>query len=133
MPTRTRLTTITLCLAVAGLSILALPVPAPAQLQAEVAKRLRVEWSHVEDAAGPPRLAGHIYNDSAYRVGSVRLRIEMADASNQVQDVLAWVYVTIPARSRAYFSLRRPAGGETLRIVVESFVLIAREGTDETP
>jgi hypothetical protein len=111
-----------------------LPNPVAAQPYADVAKLLRVESESGVDALGPPRLTGHIYNDSAYRIGSVRLRIETVDASNQVvKESLAWVYVTVPARGRAYFSVRRPSSGELFRLTVESFVLIAREAVDETP
>lgn len=121
-------------LAVGGLIFLAGVELAGAQSQADVARLLRIEWEPTADVFGPPRLAGHIYNDSPYRVGSIRLRVESLDASSQVlSETLAWVYVTVPARSRAYFSLRRPPGGETFRLAVESFVLIAREAIDETP
>jgi hypothetical protein len=106
---------------------------AAAQSQAEVAKLLRVEWEPGSDKWGPPRLVGHIYNDSTYRIGSVRLRLEVLDGSNQVvRETLAWIYVSVPARSREYFSVRRPPG-EAFRLTVESFVLIARERIEETP
>ena len=113
---------------------LGLPNPVAADPYADVAKLLRVESESGVDALGPPRLTGHIYNDSVYRISSVRLRIETVDASNQVvKESLAWVYATLPARGRAYFSVRRPSSGEFFRLTVESFVLIAREAVDETP
>ena len=75
---------------------------------------------------------GQIYNGSTYRISSVRLRVQTLDGSNNVvRDGLAWIYVTVPARSSAQFSLRRPTG-ENFRLSIESFVLIAREG-DQTP
>jgi hypothetical protein len=125
-------------LAVAGavgwLIILALAGPAAAQAQADVAKQLRVEWEAVNEACCPPRLVGHVYNASTYRIGSVRLRVETLDASNQVvNESLAWIYVNVPARDRAAFSIRRPSKGESYRLAVESFVLIAREPMTETP
>jgi hypothetical protein len=130
----TRSSAIALGLALGGLILLGGVDLAAAQSQADVAKLLRIEWEAAKDAFGPPRLTGHIYNDSPYRVGSVRLRVESLDASSQVlRETLAWVYVTVPARGRAYFSLRRPPGAETFRLAVESFVLIAREAVDETP
>jgi hypothetical protein len=104
-----------------------------AQPQVEVAKLLRVEWDTQAEAWTRPRLAGHVYNDSSYRIGSVRLRVEVLDAAQQkVREELAWIYVDVPARGRAYFSVRRP-GGEAFRVTVESFVLIARETINETP
>jgi hypothetical protein len=113
--------------------VLTLTGGAAAQPQAEVAKLLRVEWDTQAEAWTRPRLAGHVYNDSSYRIGSVRLRVEVLDAAQQkVREELAWIYVDVPARGRAYFSVRRP-GGEAFRVTVESFVLIARETTNETP
>ena len=116
-----------------GVLVLTLTVGVAAQPQVEVAKLLRVEWDTQAEAWTRPRLAGHVYNDSSYRIGSVRLRVEVLDAAQQkVREELAWIYVDVPARGRAYFSVRRP-GGEAFRVTVESFVLIARESTSETP
>jgi hypothetical protein len=119
----------------AGLLILTLTVVvAEAQSQADVAGLLRVEWESVDDACCPPRIVGHVYNDSIYRIGSVRLRVQTLDSSDQVvNETLAWIYTNVPARGRAYFSLRRPAREEKYRLSVESFVLIARESPSETP
>jgi hypothetical protein len=119
-------------LVLGALIVLAFAGEAAAQ-QAEVARLLRVEWTAVSEEWTRPRIAGHVYNDSVYRIGSVRLRVEILDASQQkVREELAWIYVNVPARGRAYFSVRRP-GGEAFRVTVESFVLIARETIDETP
>jgi hypothetical protein len=116
-----------------GVLVLTLTVGVAAQPQVEVAKLLRVEWDTQAEAWTRPRLAGHVYNDSSYRIGSVRLRVEVLDATQQkVREELAWIYVDVPARGRAYFSVRRP-GGEAFRVTVESFVLIARETINETP
>jgi hypothetical protein len=120
-------------LTLAGLFVLALVAGASAQIQNEVAKQLRVEWDTPEEAWTRPRIVGHVYNDSEYRIGSVRLRIEILDASKQVvRHELAWIYVNVPARSRAQFAVRRPAG-EAFRVAVESFFLIAREGMSDAP
>ena len=116
-----------------GVLVLTLTVGVAAQPQVEVAKLLRVEWDTQAEAWTRPRLAGHVYNDSSYRIGSVRLRVEVLDAAQpKVREELAWIYVDVPARGRAYFSVRRP-GGEAFRVTVESFVLIARETINETP
>jgi hypothetical protein len=131
---RTPLNGVSLGLIVVLLIVLGIVDVATSQTQGEVARLLRVDWSPVTEACCPPRLEGYIYNGSTYRIGSVRLRVEILDGSNQVaRESLAWVYVSVPARSRAYFSLRRPPNGEAFRLTVESFVLIAREGIDETP
>jgi hypothetical protein len=109
-------------------------VAAAQPAQDEVARQLRVEWRLPGEEWTRPRIVGHVYNDSSYRVGSVRLRVEILDAASQpVRSELAWIYVDVPARSRASFSVRRPAGGTAFRLTVESFVLIARERPAETP
>lgn len=120
--------------ALVGLIVLSLAGGATAQPQAEVARLLRVEWEPLTQEWTRPRLAGHVYNDSTYRIGSVRLRVEVLDAASQqpVREELAWIYVNVPARSRAYFSVQRPKG-DAFRVTVESFVLIAVEPPVETP
>jgi len=124
----------TVLLTLTALIVLALAGAATAQrVEDEVAKQLRVEWETPEEAWTRPRIVGHVYNDSAYRLGSMRLRVEVLDAAKQViHKELAWIYVNVPARGRAYFSVRRPTG-DAFRIAVESFVLIAREAPSETP
>ncbi len=127
-----RVIRVSVCLTVLALVVLGSVDPAASQSQAAVAQMLRLEWEQVNEACCPPRLVGQIYNGSAYRISSVRLRVEALDGSNQVlRESLAWIYVTVPARGNAQFSLRRPSG-EAFRLSIESFVLIARE-TDETP
>ena len=123
-----------LVLVVGGLIVLSLAGAAAAQVQAEVARLLRVEWSPLSEEWTRPRLVGHVYNDSVYRIGSVRLRLQSLDASDQViREDLAWTYVDVPARGRAYFSVRRPPDAHSFRVTVESFLLISRERIDETP
>lgn len=123
-----------LVLVVGGLIVLSLAGAAAAQVQAEVARLLRVEWSPLSEEWTRPRLVGHVYNDSVYRIGSVRLRLQSLDASDQVlREDLAWIYVDVPARSRAYFSVHRPPGAQSFRVSVESFLLISREQFGETP
>jgi hypothetical protein len=129
-----RLIRASLGLAVGGLILLGVIGGASAQGLTEVATRLRVEWEPGTDKWGPPRLVGYVYNDSTYKIGSVRLRLQTLDSSNEVVgETLAWIYVSVPARGRAYFSVRRPSGGEGFRLTVESFVLISRESIEETP
>ena len=129
-----RLNGVSVGLPVAVLIVFAVADVATSQSQAEVAKLLRVEWEMVTDACCPPRLVGYVYNASTYRIGSVRLRVEtLDDANHVVRETLTWIYVSVPARSRGHFSLRRPSGGEAFRLTVESFVLIAHEATEETP
>jgi hypothetical protein len=125
---------ISLHLAVGGLLLLGVIEGAIAQGPPDVARLLRVEWEPGTDKWGPPRLVGYIYNDSTYKVGSVRLRVETLDSSGGVvRETLAWIYVSVPARNRAHFSVRRPTGSDAFRLTVESFVLISRESIEETP
>jgi hypothetical protein len=120
-------------LAVGALIVLALVGDGAAQTPADVAKLLRVESEALTEEWSRPRIVGYIYNVSPYRLGSVRLRVEVLDASQQVvREELAWIYVNVPARGRVHFSIRRPSG-DAFRVTVESFVLIARETIDETP
>ena len=123
-----------LVLVVGGLIVLSLAGAAMAQVQAEVARMLRVEWAPLSEEWTRPRLVGHVYNDSTYRIGSVRLRLQSLDASDRVlREDLAWIYIDVPARGRAYFSVNRPAGAQSFRVTVESFFLISRERINETP
>ena len=123
-----------LVLVVGGLIVLSLAGAAMAQVQAEVARLLRVEWAPLSEEWTRPRLVGHVYNASTYRIGSVRLRLQSLDASDRVlREDLAWIYVDVPARGRAYFSVNRPAGAQSFRVTVESFFLISRERINETP
>jgi hypothetical protein len=116
------------------LSVMGVAGGAAAQNQSEVARLLRVEWEPGSEAFGRPKLVGYVYNDSRYRIGSVRLRVESLDGEKQVlRETLAWTYVDVPAAGRAYFSVTRPSGAAAFRVSVESFVLISVERRGETP
>jgi len=96
-----------------------------------VAELLRVEWERVTDRPG---IEGYVYNDSAYRIGLVRLSILARDEPSQPPtSTLAWVYGDVPARGRWHFRVRMPAAREVLSVSIESFALIAREPIPESP
>ena len=116
----------------AGLALLVAVGVAPAQtLDPQVAGALRVEWQRVTDRPG---IEGYVYNDSPYRIGLVRLRVESRDAPDQPPTPsLAWVYGDVPARSRWYFRVRLPSRSEVVAVTIESFHLIAREPPRESP
>jgi hypothetical protein len=118
-----------------GLAVLGLIGSAPAQpLYTQVANSLRVEWQRTTSLGGRPVLEGYVYNASPYRIGGVRLRVEMLDSSNQVLgETFGWVYGNIRAGGRWPFSMPPPKEGESLRVTVESFYLIAREAPSESP
>lgn len=108
------------------LTVLLFPAVAPAQ-RPQV-ESFRVEWS-LTPSGFRPAIEGYVYNDSEYRVSSVRLRIEVLDASNRVMsEKFGWVYGDIGARGRAYFVFPAPRSDETYRIAVESFFLVSRQG-----
>ena len=96
-----------------------------------VAEALRVEWQKVEDRPG---IEGFVYNDSAYRIGLVRLSILARDEPSQATvPTLAWVYGNVPARGRWYFRVRMPAAREVVNVSIESFNGIARDQPTESP
>jgi hypothetical protein len=118
----------------AGLIVLGLVGAATAQRHEDVAQSLRVEWQRTTERWRRPGIEGYVYNDSPYRIGGVRLRLEALGASDQmVSETFGWVYGNIRSGSREYFLLPLPQGGETFRVTVVSFHLIARESPAESP
>ncbi len=112
----------------AALLALLVATAAPAQTADSVAAAIRVEWARVADRPG---IEGYVYNDSPYRIGLVRLRVDGRDAPDQAPTpTLAWVYGDVPARGRWYFRVRLPRGREVVAVAVESFHLIARESPE---
>jgi hypothetical protein len=103
-------------------------------LTEEVSRALRVEWRKVEEPWRRKTIEGYVYNDSAYRIGSVRLRVVALDSGEQpIGETFGWVYGNIASGGRWPFSLPLPRVGESFRVSVESFVLVAREGPREAP
>ena len=103
-------------------------------LTEEVSRALRVEWRKVEEPWRRKSIEGYVYNDSAYRIGSVRLRVVALDSAEQpIGETFGWVYGNIASGGRWPFSLPLPRAGEGFRVSVESFVLVAREGPREAP
>jgi hypothetical protein len=70
---------------------------------------------------------GYIYSEHEYRVGGVRLRCDVLDASGQVvSQSFGWVVGDVPPRGRAYFYVHVPVRGASYRVTVLSFYPIAR-------
>jgi hypothetical protein len=114
--------------------VVAGPTARAQSLTQEVARALRVEWRKVDEPWRRKTIEGYVYNDSAYRVGSVRLRVEALDGADQpIGETFGWVYGNIASGGRWPFSLPLPRAGENFRVSVESFVLVAREGPREAP
>lgn len=124
-----------LVLSAVGLALLGRIDSATAQaLPTQVADSLRVEWRRTTSLGGRPVIEGYVYNDSPFRIGGVRLRVEILDSSNQVVgETFGWVYGNISSRGRWPFSLPPPATGASFRLTVESFHLVAREAPRESP
>jgi hypothetical protein len=124
-----------LVLAAGGLIVFAFLGAATAQTQAEVAQSLRVEWHRTTERWRRPSIEGYVYNDSPYRIGGLQLRLETLDGSDQVvSETFGWVYGNVRSSSRTYFLVPLPpGGGETIRVTVASFHLIARESPAESP
>ena len=122
-------------LAATALAILVPGPPVTAQtLTEEVGRALRVEWRRVDEPWRRKTIEGYVYNDSAYRIGSVRLRVVALDSAEPpVGETFGWVYGNIASGGRWPFSLPLPRAGDTFRVSVESFVLVAREGPREAP
>jgi len=87
----------------------------------------RVEWN-LRTGFWRPAVEGYVYNQSEYRVGNVRLRVDVLDASGRrVGGQTAWVHGAIDSGGRAYFAIPPPAQGQTYEIAVEGFDLLARQ------
>jgi len=117
--------------AVAGVCGLALANGAAAQsAEAEAAKALRVEWKPSTQRRG---IEGFVYNDSQYRIGLMRLKLEVSDGASTPTETHAWVYGNIPAQGRTPFWARLTQPGEVVTVTIDSFRLIAREVVPESP
>jgi hypothetical protein len=88
----------------------------------------RVEWARRTEPWLKPGVEGYVYNDSVYRVGNVRLRVEVLDGSQQfLAERFAWVYGNIDAGGRTHFILPPPEPGQSYRITIVSYDLISRQ------
>lgn len=113
--------------ALAGLVALLVGGLAPGRDGESQTVAFRVEWER-RSGFWRPAIEGHVYNDSDYRVGNILLRVEVVDASGQrVGEKTAWCYGVIDARSRGYFVIPLPGPGQTYRITVQSFDMLARQ------
>jgi hypothetical protein len=95
------------------------PTPSPQSFQ--------VEWRPRSEHL-TPGFEGYVYNGSDYRVGSVRLKVDVLDQTGRViREQFTWVYGAIDPGGRGYFALGPLRPGETYRIAVESFDLLSRQ------
>jgi len=108
--------------------------PAHAQTPTDVAPFIRLEWQVTQETYRRPVIAGFVYNGSTYRIGSVRLLVEGLNGANEVvSKTLAYTYVDVPAQTQRNFEVAKPREGETFRVTIASFLLIAREPAMQSP
>ena len=114
--------------AVCGLA--PLDVVSAQSTEAETARALRLEWKPSVQRRG---IEGFVYNDSQYRIGLMRLKIQLRDGTAPTTETHAWVYGNISAQSRSPFWARLNQPGEVVAVTIESFRLIAREPVPDAP
>lgn len=69
-----------------------------------------------------PAIVGWLYNDHAFAVSNVRVRVDVVDAGGQtLASGEGWVYGNVPARGRAYFFVPVPRYGAGYRVAVLRF------------
>jgi len=115
---------------VAGCALVSAQVASAQTTEAETAKALRLEWKPSVQRRG---IEGYVYNDSQYRIGLMRLKIEIRDGTSPPTETHAWVYGNISAQGRSPFSARLNQPGEVVGVTIESFRLIAREYIPDAP
>lgn len=90
------------------------PVPAGASFRADAEPDLLGRRG--------PAISGWLYNDHAFAVSNVRVRVDVLDAGGQtVGSGEGWVYGNVPARGRAYFFVQVPRYGAGFRVDVVRF------------
>jgi hypothetical protein len=116
-------------LAVAMLALAAGPAPiAPGDAAAQADPSLRVEWDPTPVPRAGWAIEGRLYNDGDYRVGLVRLQVEVLDEAGKVTATgTGWLHGDVPARGRGYFRLQLPRTGASYRVSVVSFVRVSRD------
>ena len=95
----------------------------------------RLEWSR-RPGWMRPGTDGFIYNESRWRVTNVRVQARALDGSGRlVRETTVSVFGNSVPGVRTFFALPALGEGETYRLEVVSFDLIAREGLgrEESP
>jgi hypothetical protein len=98
--------------------------------EAEAAKAIRIEWQPSTQRRG---IEGFVYNNSEYRIGFMRLKLQLRDGTAAPTETHAWVYGNISAYGRSPFWARLTQPGEVVAVTIESFRLIARESVPDAP
>ena len=106
-----------------------------AQSDRPTADSFRLEWSR-RPGWMRPGTDGFLYNDSRWRVTNVRVQARALDGSGRlVRETVVSVFGNSVPGVRTFFALPALGEGETYRLEVVSFDLIAREGLgrEESP
>ena len=106
-----------------------------AQSDRPTADSFRLEWSR-RPGWMRPGTDGFLYNDSRWRVTNVRVQARALDGSGRlVRETVVSVFGNSVPGVRTFFALPALGEGETYRLEVISFDLIAREGPgrEESP
>jgi hypothetical protein len=110
--------------------LLALLTPAisGAQSPAEAERYFRVEHEPQAIARRGWALEGYVYSSHTYRVGGMRLRVQVLDGDGKVLgEGYGWVPGDVPSGGRAYFVLPVPQKGAAYRVSVVSYFLVSRD------
>lgn len=90
-----------------------------AQVSVPAGGAFRVEGEPDTLGRRGPAIVGWLYNDHAFTVSNVRLRVDVLDPAGQsVGSGEGWVYGNVPARGRAYFFVTVPRYAATYRYEV---------------
>ena len=104
------------------IAVTVVPGTAVAQDTAPAGGAFRVEAEPDTLGRRGPALVGWLYNDHAFAVTNVRLRVDALDTAGQpVASGEGWVYGNVPARGRAYFFVTVPRYAATYRYEVVRF------------
>ena len=107
-----------------------LPGPtAQAQSSAADAERyFKVEYGPQTIARRGFALEGYVYSTHSYRVGGMRLRVQVLDGDGQIlKEGFGWVPGDVPAGGRAYFLISVPERGAGYKVNVVSYYLVSRD------
>jgi hypothetical protein len=109
-------------------TILLTTVPAHPQDAMSDQPPIHVRLGPEKDTVAGAFVTGSVKNDSRYRIGDVRLRVEILDPEGQpLESVTGWVYGDVPAGEEESFRVWVPIHGSHVRVTIESFDRVSVE------
>src|SRR5262245_39198089 len=113
------------CLAASVLTV----VPAHPQDTAPDQSLIHVQVGSEKDTVAGAFVTGSVKNDSRYRIGDIRLRVEILDKQGGLVDAVSgWVYGDVPPGETEPFRVLVPVHGDHVQVTVESFDRVSAEG-----